>query len=226
MKCCQLKLSFIAVVMTLLITTAAGAVEISIIGATSATITEGGAFTIDLGLDNASLDNTPGFEAVLSGLAAAGADVTGGAAAQTYLNQFCFAGSGCFNGLPVSDSGFWSPHDFTLNFYPGEDRLVAIRAGGATFSANDGSVDLGVANDIANATPSAIDSTIHLIATVVGVHELTVGGSWSDGVDWFALAPSTFTLTVLPIPEPGTALLLGLGLTGLTTSGRRKNEGQ
>ncbi|RKZ07192.1 hypothetical protein DRQ32_10310 [bacterium] len=94
------------------------------------------------------------------------------------------------------------------------------------FPANDGSIDLGVANDLVNLTPSAIDSTTQMIATVVGVHEFTVGGFWSDGVNWLPLAPSTFTLTVLPIPEPGTALLLGLGLTGLATSGRRKNEGQ
>ncbi|RKZ07190.1 hypothetical protein DRQ32_10320 [bacterium] len=224
MKCSQPKLSLVVVAAAFFATATAGAVEVSIIGATSATITEGGAFTIDLGLDNASLDNTPGFEGILSGLAAAGVDVTSGQAATSFLNEFCFPGQGCFLGVNWIGAAFWNPHDLAANFNPGDDSLLAINVAGATFSSQSGAVDLGLANDIANATPSAIDSTIHLIATVVGVHELTIGGEWSDGVDVFPLAPSTFTLTVLPIPEPGTALLMGIGLAVLATAGWRRKE--
>jgi len=222
MKRLGLRSSLIAVVIAFFFNATAGAVEISIIGATSATITEGGAFTIDLGLDNASLDSTPGFEGTLSGLSAAGASVTGGQAAHTYLNQFCFAGSGCFNGIS-SLGAFYNPNDLSEHFNPGDDSFLAINAAGVTFSANDGAIDLGVANDIATATPSPIDAIINLVATVVGVHQITVGGSWSDGVDVFSLAESTFILTV--VPEPGTALLVGLGLVGLAASGRRRYEG-
>ena len=216
------KFSFIAVLAAFFVTSTAGAVEISIQGATSATITEGDAFTIQLGLDNASLDNTPGFEGTISGLAAAGADVTGGQAALVHLNQACFPGFGCINGLNTIDNAFYNPNDLGANAVPGADSFLAINVAGATFSANSGAVDLGVANDQVNLTPSPIDAIINLVANVVGVHSITVGGSWSDGVDVFSLATSTFTLTVLPIPEPGTALLMGLGLAGLAAAGRKE----
>jgi len=225
MKCSRSKSSLAVVVMAFLVATTAGAVEISIQGATSATITEGGAFTIQLGIDNASLDSTPGFEGTLSGLAAAGASVTGGQSALSYFNEFCFAGPGCFNGITFIDGSFMNPNDLSASFTPGDDSFMAISVAGVNFSSESGAIDLGLANDIANVTPSAIDSTIQLIATVVGVHEITVGGAWSDGVNVFPLATSTFTLTVLPIPEPGTALLLALGLMGLSAKNRKDRRG-
>lgn len=36
------------------------------------------------------------------------------------------------------------------------------------------------------------------------------------------IAGTSFTVTVTPIPEPGTALLMGLGLAGLAAAGRRE----
>ena len=217
-----IKFGFIAVLAAFFVTSTAGAVEISIQGATSATITSGDAFTIQLGIDNASLDNTPGFEGTLSGLAAAGASVTGGQAAQTHLNEFCFAGPGCFNGVATINNAFYNPNDLGASFNAGDDSFLAINVAGAAFAANSGAVDLGVANDTTTVTPSPIDAIINLVANVVGVHQITVGGSWSDGVGVFDLATTTFTLTVLPIPEPGTALLMGLGLAGLAAAGRKE----
>jgi len=211
----------LALLLAVSVASTAGAVELSIQGPTSATIAPGGTFTIEIGLDNASLDNTPGFEAHVIGLAAAGADVTSGAAALLYLNQACFPGFGCVNGLATIDNTFYNPNDLSEHFTLGDDDLFAINVAGATFSANDGSIDLGVANDQVNLTPSPIDATIDLTATTVGVHTLTITGAWSDGTDVFDLPTSTFTLTV---PEPGAmaASLAGLGTVFAIVGIRRR----
>ena len=144
-------------------------------------------------------------------MAAAGADVVSGAAALTHLNEFCFAGAGCFNGVATINNAFYDPNDLSANFTLGDDGLLAINVAGAAFSASSGAVDLGVANDTVNVTPSPIDATIEFTATTVGVHTLTLDGNWSDGVDVFPIPSSTFTLTV---PEPGA---MAASLAGLST---------
>ncbi|RKZ07189.1 hypothetical protein DRQ32_10315 [bacterium] len=225
MKRSRSKLSLVVVAAGFFATATAGAVEISIQGATSATILPGGAFTIQLGIDNVSLDSTGGIKGYVTGLVAAGASVTGGQAVQTHLNEFCFAGAGCFNGVATINNALYNPDDLGANAVPGQDTFLAINVDGTNLSSQSGAIDLGLANDIANVTPSPIDAVINLTANVVGVHELTIGGVWWDGVNWLPLASSTFTLR-FDVPEPGTALLMGLGLLGLATSGRRKKEAQ
>jgi hypothetical protein len=103
--------------------------------------------------------------------------------------------------------------DLTFDYTPGDDSLLAINVAGVTFSSEDGSIDPGVSGVPGVHDP--VDAIVFMTSSVVGVHELTVGGAWSDGMDVYPLAESTFTLTV--IPEPGTALLLGLGLLGLAS---------
>lgn len=61
---------------------------------------------------------------------------------------------------------------------------------------------------------------VHLIATVLGTHIFTIDGEFADGVDVFPIT-STAVYTVHVVPEPGMALLMGLGLAGLAIAHRR-----
>jgi hypothetical protein len=69
-------------------------------------------------------------------------------------------------------------------------------------------------------------TTITLIAQAVGV----VNANWNQvsgsgfELGYFGITSSPgVTFTIVPVPEPSTVALLGLGLLGLTVSGRRRS---
>jgi len=210
------KAVLLAISLALAIASTANAIEISVIGPDFVTVDSGEAFTINLAVENASGTSTVGVVGDLSGMAVAGAVVVSGQSATDQFVLFC-SQSACFGGLGFFGGAFWNPNDLPSSgaYTPGDDgiRVVdSISVSGTT--SETGAVDPGL--DGAIDQPSARDVTISLIASVVGVHVLTISGEYSDGTQVIGLPGTTFTVTV--VPEPGSALLLALGLFGLSAS--------
>ncbi|MHA7838284.1 MAG: PEP-CTERM sorting domain-containing protein [bacterium] len=216
-------LTLFSATMALLFATAASAVPtFTLLSSNSLTVDPGEAFTIDLALDNPGGTSLVGVDGQLTGLLAAGATVISGQSAAIHFTGFC-SPTECFGGLPTADNPFFNPNDLASNgaFQPGvNDNLQIVNALAATPTTQTGAADPGL--DGAVNVPSARDVSVTLSLANVGTHDLTIGGEWlaGAGVPVDPIVGTTLTVTV--VPEPGTALLMGLGLTGLSLAGRRK----
>lgn len=111
---------------------------------------------------------------------------------------------------------------------PGSQNLIGTGWIAGTLPAIDGSRTMfdqlnfngGVADNLPGGNPFA---TATLIAEAAGVVSVT----WRESdLVWFDLVPSSAvgtTFTILAVPEPTTAAMLGLGLLGLALGGRRRS---
>lgn len=90
-----------------------------------------------------------------------------------------------------------------------------MHALGLAPSVNTGAVDPGLDGGVT--TPSERDVTIRLAGLTAGEYLLTIGGWFSDGANTLPI-DGTATVSVTVIPEPGTALLVGLGMAGLAAA--------
>ena len=123
---------------------------------------------------------------------------------------------------------FFDPTDLSGGIYtPGDDSVSIVSALSLNATTQIGGSDPGLdanIDDIFN--PSVRDITITLMADLTlvgGVFDLIANAEYSDGTNTLPLgAVAGFSVNVIPIPEPGTALLMGLGLAGLAGAGRRK----
>lgn len=214
-----------------LLATTASAIEVSFVGGNSATVAPGEAFTLNIALDNASASLVQGVDIELTGLAAAGATVVSGETARNvdflgsaspvhFARLACSTSPPeCSTGLASVDNAFFDPADLSGGIYsPGDDSVFIIRALASAITNGNGSLDPGLNLSFSGA--GAVDASLMVTALTAGTFELTVGGTYSDGSNVLGIQQgATFTLNV--IPEPGTALLMGLGLAGLAAAGRR-----
>jgi inner membrane protein involved in colicin E2 resistance len=88
-------------------------------------------------------------------------------------------------------------------------------------STSDGSAEVFDQSRGAILPPATVSNQLTSTATLTAMGLGTVTLSWAPGLDFFGLSsgPSaSFTI----VPEPGTALLVGLGLAGIALAGRRR----
>ena len=199
----------------LLASSSSSAIEFSILGPDSVTVNPGEEFTIDIALDNADAQPTPGLTGTLVGMASAGIVVASGESADSHFVGFC-SPSQCFGGINATSAPFSNWNNLALggSYTPGDDTIVIVNTLALAATTNTGILDPGLDGPVD--VPSARDVTIRLIAQTIGIHVLTIGGAFSDGINFLPIT-NTATFTVTVVPEPGTALLLVIGLTGLAT---------
>jgi PEP-CTERM motif len=85
-------------------------------------------------------------------------------------------------------------------------------------STSDGSAEVFDQSRGGILPPATVSNTVTSTATLTAMGLGTVTISWS-GLDFFGATPSSTSFTI--VPEPGTALLLALGLAGITIVRRR-----
>ncbi len=226
--------ALVAAAALLVLPSVASAISITIVGANESIsndgiLVEGETITFDLRMtDNIGGPPVFGLEAAVTGYDAP--DVTGvydsGIAHQsgTVVDQTLGIdlGSGpqfgLSNNLAASEEN-WEPNQFNPNAYT----TTMFEAVATAAAPGDGTDDLGIlGNPIASDLHFQV--TFANVATGFGPGFNTVANlSFDVTIISTGGASSTtstpFSITV--IPEPGTALLMGLGLVGLATSRRR-----
>ena len=133
-------------------------------------------------------------------------------------------GGSDYVGLPTLANSAYDPHDFTLGRQPTAALdNVAVGIWLAVISrSGDGSLDGGI-DGVDVLDPQPRDSTITFLATELGLQTLTIRRRWTqilpDGsAILIELEPIGISVNV--VPEPGTGLLVGLGLLALSNRDR------
>jgi hypothetical protein len=210
----RLFISVLATAAMILVASTAGAVEFRILGDAFATVLPDEQVTIDIVITN---DDGTGLNGIGASVTDYGLnELVSGEAVGTYLNNVCYAPGACFNGLTNLAAGPLVESSIGAN---GNRIQIALSAGLVTVFGASPSVDQGL--DLAEGS-----AQFTVTFTAKESASIQVGTSYQgDGVilpngDSVQAQGATFELTV--VPEPGTALLMGLGLAGLAAAGRRE----
>ena len=241
-------LAAVAAVVGLMIPSGAMALGISVVGSSSTSGTPGlvrfgDTITVDLVVENATLEDIFGIDIAArghdvngDGLANDGLEIVGG---QTSFNLFADIGAGDLGientvdpGIQLRGSPLLFPGtpsetpavELHAMVFSGLDTLGGSGDGqddfgvGPNFNVEAGNVHFQVTFSPTNGPSSPLvsltDITLEFgVFSELGYEAVGNGGSF--------LPFTNDTLTIQVIPEPGTGLLMGLGLAGLATIRRR-----
>lgn len=221
----------------------AQALSISVVGATSSgasntVLQPGQTITFDLLAENASYQDifglglgVRGHDANANGIVDDGLSFVSGAVTPGIFNVVQAPGTpnNAFGGLsntlsaPV-ELGFYDNVTFTSE----EKRVMLFNGVSIAAAQGDGTNDVGVGGDFTDAGDVHFQVTFQATPTQIAARDFTLDfGTISDfgavavgaGGSLLSFGNAQYTLTV--IPEPGTALLMGLGLVGLAAQRRR-----
>ena len=216
---------FISVIATAAMFLAAGAASAETTYSAATTVASGNAITALVPGDVVTIDVTLRSDGALTlgiGGAATGydpavAEFTSGTATGSFLNGNCFPGFGCFGGLDNLAPVPLTQTSVTAGI------LVAFATGASvTGVTNDGTIDEGVDGVAGSAQFQLVFTAVGPGTTTLDIGEALADGSATVGAGGATLVTNSASVTLTVVPEPGTALLMALGLAGLGFAGRRE----
>lgn len=220
----------------------AQALSISVVGATgsgasNSVLLPGETVTFDLLLENATAEGVfglglgvRGYDANANGVVDDGLSFVGGAVTSSIFNTVAVPGTPntAFGGLgntltAPEERGFFDPIAFDR-----EEKRVMLFDGIALAAATgDGSNDVGIGGGFTGEGDVHFQITFEATPVQAAARAFTLdfgtmldlgAGAIGDGGSLLSFGNTQYALTV--IPEPGTALLMGLGLAGLAARRR------
>lgn len=212
--------SLVTLATVFLAASAASALEFTVLSSTDVSVGIGEEFAIDIALTNNNGQGVAGITGTIEGGDAF--RINSGESAVAHLNAVCLAPpTGCLGGVNTIDNVFFNPNDLSQGTNADDPRgtITIVNSLGLAASVNTGALDPGLDGGLT--VPSERDVTIRLAGLSAGQYVLTIGGSFSDGAATLPI-DGIATVNVTVIPEPGTALLMGLGMAGLAAAGRRR----
>jgi hypothetical protein len=213
----RLYVSLLASVAVFFAVSTASAVEFVVLNGPGADLSVGDEVTIQIRIRDAV--GVFGLGASVFGYDEGVADFAAGDAVGSYLNPICVPGAGCFNGLTNLAGGALSESAIGANGnrvqIGNSAGLSAVTAVGDDNPGLDGVIGGGGSQFNVTFRAVGLGSTTLSIGTGYQGDVVVLAGGVTEQA-----TNGSFTINV--IPEPGTALLMGLGLVGLATAGRRK----
>ena len=169
----------------------------------------GDTLTLDIKLET----NVPGEMIAIAGsvnnydTSVVSVDAVASTVAANLLFAFIIPGTGSFNGVANLESGV---ADTSVQGPGQEDTFLSIL--GTSGAGGDGTTE---------------SAQFQIVYNVIGAGTTTLRiGTFADYADAFSGASDNVVnntgVTITVVPEPGTALLMGLGLAGLAAAGRRE----
>jgi hypothetical protein len=232
--------AFAAAALLFVMPTVASALGISIVnvsstGFSTSALEAGDEITFDLRLENAGGVNINGLDIVVTGFDTPGTtnvissrlELVGGSLATSVFNTTHVPAVGSFGGLDnirTAPTQVWA-----INLTNPQPVRTSLFAGASLASSNgNGNLDLGINGNLISDGDVHFRVTYRLTTNIPNLNQnLILSFGTDSALGHPAIGPdgseipfqnATYALTV--IPEPGTALLMGLGLAALATRRR------